>query len=131
MEQLEREFASVYFPQASKTNSDSDTKKAVGRRKVLLLAEPYARAQPLKLQKTRTELGRWVLITLGEESRTRSSYRHTTVENIATPDGVVKNAGYLQKEGLVLDYELMVMTGKTNREEKHTYRILVEKVFQN
>lgn len=41
VEQLEREFASVYFPQASKTNSDSDTKKAVGRRKVQLLAELY------------------------------------------------------------------------------------------
>jgi len=43
----------------------------------------------------------------------------------------VKNAGYLKKEGLVLDDELMVMTTKTNREEKHTYRILVEKFFQN
>jgi len=57
--------------------------------------------QPLKLQQTWTELGRWVLITLGEESRTRSSYRHTTEENTAMPDGVVKNAGYLKKRGLI------------------------------
>jgi len=37
----------------------------------------------------------------------------------------------LKKEGLFLDDELMVMTGKTNREEKHSYRILEEKFFQN
>jgi hypothetical protein len=42
------------------------------------------------------------------------------------PEGVVKNAGCLKKGGLVLGDEYMVMTGKTNREEKHTYRILVE-----
>lgn len=60
-----------------------------------------------------------------------SSYRHTTEENIAMPEGAVKNAGYLKKGGLVIDDEYMVMTGKTNREEKHTYRNLVENFFQN
>jgi len=104
VEQPERKFATVYFPQASKINFDSDTKKAVGRRKVLLLAKLYCghmhERSHWKLQQTRTELGRRVLITSGEESRTRSSYRHTTEENIAMPEGVVKNAGYLKTEGL-------------------------------
>jgi hypothetical protein len=44
--------------------------------------------------------------------------------------GVVKNAGYLKKGGLVLDCEYMVMTDKTNREEKYTHRILMENFFQ-
>jgi hypothetical protein len=37
----------------------------------------------------------------------------------------------LKKGDLVLDDEYMVMTGKTNREEKSTYRILVENFLQN
>jgi hypothetical protein len=38
---MERESATVYFSQACKINSDSDTKKAEGRRKDLLLTEFY------------------------------------------------------------------------------------------
>ena len=45
------------------------------------------------------------------------------------PEGAVRNSGYLTKGGLVLDDEYMVKTGKSNREGKRTYRILVENFF--
>jgi hypothetical protein len=48
------------------------------------------------------------LITVGEESLTRSTYRHSTKENIAIPEEGVKNAGYLKTGGLVFDDEYTV-----------------------